>query len=59
VLPAYQVKALECLVDEIERVSGVGERLTRHFWVNVFLARSSWIRSSRNPQSLQDCSRTG
>jgi hypothetical protein len=25
-LPANQVKALECLVDEIERVSGVGER---------------------------------
>ena len=29
VLPAYQVKALECLVDEIERVSGVGERPLR------------------------------
>ncbi|MFZ0459351.1 MAG: hypothetical protein WAM17_13075 [Rhodoplanes sp.] len=24
--PADQVKALECLVDEVERVSGVGER---------------------------------
>jgi hypothetical protein len=26
VLPADQVEALECLVDEVERVSGVGER---------------------------------
>ena len=29
VLPAYQVKALECLVDEIERVSGIGKRPLR------------------------------
>jgi hypothetical protein len=29
VLPADQVKALECLVDEIERVSGVGKRPLR------------------------------